>query len=183
MVKINLLLITRVSKKKSAPTPSLHSGLVIVLLLSVFAGFGYAWTHLSTKAQQLRTEKMQHATELTRLKKQVEEVAQYEVNRKEVEEKIRMIRQLKKNQYIPIHLLTEISERLPERIWLLKLIEQGSIINLEGRATSNGEIVTFINALKQSGYFEEIEIEESRQVMETNVPVYHFKLKWRLRTI
>jgi type IV pilus assembly protein PilN len=115
--------------------------------------------------------------DLAALKVKVKEVEDYEKNKKNFEEKIGIIEQLRKNQSGPVHLLEEISRSLPDRVWLTSLTEQGGKIDLEGKAVTNAEIVDFINNLKTSRYISEIQLIESRQTAEGGIPVYNFKLK------
>ncbi len=183
MIKINLLSIQRARKKKKASTVQSQWILAGVLFFGLLGSLGYAWVYLTQTVDRLRVEKVKLTDELAMLKGQVKEVENFEHDKKAVEEKIGVIQQLQRNQTIPIRLLAEISERLPDRVWLISLAEQNNQISLEGKATGNGEIVDFINALKKSTFFENIEIEESRQVVEASIPVYTFKLKWRIRVV
>jgi type IV pilus assembly protein PilN len=183
MVKINLLYVQKARRKKKSGKAQYQIILAGVIFVGLLAGMGYGWVYLTQTADRLRIEKDQRTDELTRLKAQVVEVADFEANKKSVQEKIGIIQQLQRNQTIPILLLNEISGRLPERVWLTLLTEQSGEIKMEGKATGNSEIVAFIDALKQSAFFENIEIEESRQVIEANLPIYTFKLKWRLRSV
>jgi type IV pilus assembly protein PilN len=95
-----------------------------------------------------------------------------------LEEKNRIIGQLKKNQSGPVHLLDELSRNLPDRVWLLAMSEQGGKIDLEGRAITNSDIVDFVNNLKRSPFFKDIQIIESRQSSdnEKKISLYNFKL-------
>ncbi|MFQ5543727.1 MAG: PilN domain-containing protein, partial [Nitrospiria bacterium] len=93
---------------------------------------------------------------------------------------IQIIRQLRKNQSIPVYLLDEISKRLPERVWLINLTERSGIVDLSGKATTNSEIVDFINNLKEASLFKDVQILESRQKQEGNVTIYSFRLKWSI---
>jgi type IV pilus assembly protein PilN len=183
MVKINLLYVQKTRRKKKGAKTQYQLILAGLVLAGALAGMGYGWVYLTQEADRLRIEKEQRTTELTHLKAQVVEVADFEKNKKSVQEKIGIIEQLQRNQTIPILLLNEISERLPERVWLTQMTEQSGEIKMDGKATGNSEIVAFIDALKQSRFFENIEIEESRQVVEANIPIYTFKLKWRLRPV
>jgi type IV pilus assembly protein PilN len=76
--------------------------------------------------------------------------------------------------------LDDLSQSLPDRVWLTSLLEQSGKVELEGKAVTNAEIVEFINNLKASRHIREILLIESRQVTENGVPVYNFKLKCTL---
>ncbi len=182
MVKINLLATQKTRKKKQSSQTQYRLMFSVLAVCGLIGGLGYGWHYLLTQVDLLRVEKVKLSDELTRLKAQVIEVEQFSANKISVAEKIKVIRGLQVNQTVPIRLLAHVSQGMPERVWLTRLAEQGGNIQLEGKATSNDEIVTFINALKTSPFFEAIEIEESRQVIEANIPIYTFKLKWRIKT-
>ena len=177
MIKINLLGGGRPKRAhKSTEVPYQTVGVVGVVLLLV-VGMGYAWWYLSDRVQAMTTQTVTLTKDLAALKVKVKEVEDYEKNKKNLEEKIGIIEQLRKNQSGPVHLLEEISRSLPDRVWLTSLTEQGGKIDLEGKAVTNAKIVDFINNLKTSRYISEIQLIESRQTAEGGIPVYNFKLK------
>ncbi len=176
MTRINLLQRTR-KKKKQAPA-SFQAVVSVLFVCGFLMALGYGWIFLNGTATRLRVEKNNLSRELEVLKAQLKEVENFERDKKAVVEKIDIIRQLQKNQTIPVRLLVDISERLPERVWLTRITEAAGVIDLEGKATGNGEIVDFINNLKKSTFFTNVQILESRQVLEAKTPIYTFKLKW-----
>jgi type IV pilus assembly protein PilN len=180
MIKINLL--SSQKAKKTRKKIEIQSQLILasVVLSVILLIWGYVWILLNEKVDHLQSNKAKLTTELGALKAKVKEVENYERDKKVVEDKIKIIQQLRKNQSIPVFLLDEVSKSLPERVWLVGLVEQGGTVDLEGRATTNGEIVDFINNLKKSALFKDIQILESRQSMEGAISIYNFKLKWAI---
>jgi len=181
MIKINLLGVERTKRpsKKRKEMPLQGAGLVVGLVLLGVA-LGYVWWYLSNTIGTLTQQTVTLNQDLAALKIKVKEVEDYEKNKKSFEEQIGIIEQLKRNQSGPVHLLEEISRSLPDRVWLTSLTEQGGKIDLDGKASTNAEIVDFINNLKTSRYVSDIQLIESRQVAEGGIPVYSFKLKCTL---
>jgi type IV pilus assembly protein PilN len=180
MIKINLL--SSQKAKKTRKKIEIQSQLILasVALSVVILICGYVWMVLSERVDHLESEKIRLTTELEVLKTKVKEVENYERDKKVVEEKIKVIEQLRKNQSIPVLLLDEVSRSLPERVWLMSLSEQGGVVDLDGKATTNSEIVDFINNLKKSSIFKDVQILESRQSTEGTISIYSFKLKWAI---
>ena len=180
MIKINLL--SAQKAKKTRKKIEIQSQLILasVVLSVVLLIWGYVWILLNEKVDRLQSDKAKLTTELGLLKAKVKEVENYERDKKIVEDKIKIIQQLRKNQSIPVFLLDEVSKSLPEKVWLVGMVEQGGTVDLEGKATTNGEIVDFINNLKKSALFKDIQILESRQSMEGAISIYTFKLKWAI---
>ncbi len=180
MIKINLL--TPEKTKKTKKKVQLESQLVWVVLASIVLVVAWyiGWSLLDASVEQLKAQKKGLTQELATLKVQVKEVENFEADKVKAKEKIQIIQQLKKNQAIPVYLLDEISKRLPERVWLVSLSEQSGTIDLTGKATTNNEIVDFINNLKEASAFQDVQIVESRQNKEANITVYSFRLKWSI---
>lgn len=147
------------------------------MALLLIVGMGFVWWSMVSRVKALEQEKVVLNEELAVLKTKVKEVENYEKNKKNYEEKIGIIEQLRKNQAGPVRLLDELSRGLPDRVWLTALTEQGGKVDLEGRAVTNAEIVEYINNLKASRHIRDIQLIESRQVNEGGIPVYNFKLK------
>lgn len=178
MIKINLLPVPKARKiKKRAEVRSqlILTGLIFGLITIICS---YFWLDLNREYKQLQETKTKATKELAELKEKVKEVENYEQNKKSLEEKNRVIEQLKRNQSGPVHLLDEISISLePLKVWLVSISVQENRVDLDGKAITNSDIVEFINRLKSSKYFSDILLIESRQVIEGNIPIYSFKLK------
>lgn len=180
MIKVNLLGVERPKRARKVSKGAGRAAGLAALALLLVGAMGFVWWSMSSRVSNLAREKVALNQELTALKAKVKEVENYEKNKKTFEEKIAIIEQLRKNQTGPVRLLDEISRSLPDRVWLTSLSEQGGKVDLEGRAVTNSEIVDFINNLKESRHIGEIQLIESRQVSESGVPVYNFKLKCTL---
>lgn len=180
MIKINLLPSQKAKKGKKKLEIQSQLILASIVLSVLFLVLGYIWILLNEKVDNLTADKTKLTTELGLLKAKVKEVENYERDKKAVEEKIKIIEQLRKNQSVPVLLLDQISRSLPEKVWLVNVNEQNGVIDLEGKATTNSEIVDFINNLKKSSLFKDVQILESRQNMEGTISIYTFKLKWSL---
>ncbi len=50
-----------------------------------------------------------------------------------------------------------------ENLWLTKVTRKGNNLTLEGSSASINSVANFITALKRSGYFQKVEIKESKQ--------------------
>src|SRR5437879_12125764 len=50
-----------------------------------------------------------------------------------------------------------------ENLWLTEMVRKGNTLSLEGSSASINAVANFITALKRSGYFQKVEIKESKQ--------------------
>jgi type IV pilus assembly protein PilN len=150
MIKVNLLGVERPKRTRislGGPSRLVGIGAIVVVLVG---GMGYVWWSMSARMGVLQQQKAQRTQELAALKEKVKEVESFESNKKSYEEKIGIIEQLRKNQVGPVRLLDDLSQSLPDRVWLTSLLEQSGKVELEGKAVTNAEIVEFINNLKAS---------------------------------
>src|SRR2546425_954402 len=98
-----------------------------------------------------------------------------------LEDKNRIIEQLRKNQGGPVRLLDYLSQSMdPLKVWLTN-VDGDKEIALTGKALTNDDIVEFIRNLQQSGYFAGVLLEESRQTAEEGLIIYSFRIKMAVK--
>ncbi|MHB8483932.1 MAG: PilN domain-containing protein [Nitrospiria bacterium] len=182
MIKINLLGSPKATKTKKADLAKIQLfGGVLAIIFSVLISL-YGWYWLNQKIALLTNEKTGKEKELALLKEKVKEIENLEKDKQTLQEKIRIIDQLKKNQSGPVHLLDELSQSLPDRVWVTSFSEQSGNVDLEGKAMSNAELVGFIENLSRSKYFRNIQLIESRSSSDSSMNVFTFKLKFQFFT-
>lgn len=182
MIKINLLPESKMSRRKKIFTKISYSLiLTIVGYVVTIVMIQFFWISLSQSVEDLENQHKLKENELTRVKKAVEEVKDVEKLKETLNAKIDLINNLRKRQMLPVHLLDEVSKNLPDKVWIISLREQDmGNVQIEGKATSNTDIVEYIKRLRNSIYFSRIKLLESIQGSEANVPVYTFKLQFKV---
>lgn len=180
MIKINLLGGPRRKKTRKSVEIQFQVILGSVVLSLLLGVLGFFWMIMGEKVTALEDQKRQLTQDLETLKAQVKEVENYESDKKVFEERIRIIQRLRKIQSGPVRLLDEVSRTLPDRVWLASMTEIQGTVEVEGKAITNSEIVDFINNLKRSTLFENVQLIESRQSAENNIPIYSFRLQWSI---
>jgi len=182
MIKINLLPYQKAAKVRRQQTMEAQFLLAGIVFVVVVSALGFFWWELNQKVAELTSNRDSMTKQLDVLKKKVQEVQDAEKKKKMVDSKIAIIAQLKKNQQGPVHVLDELSRHLPDRVWLVSLIQKGETFDLDGRATTNFEIVDYVNNLKTSSYISDIQLLESRQTAEKSLTIYNFKLTFKIKT-
>ena len=116
------------------------------------------------------------------LKEKVKQVQDFEEKKKLLESKNRVIEQLQLSRAGPVRVLDFVSQSLdPLRIWLIRLQLKGQEVEIEGRAWTNDDVVTFVNNLKRTDYFTNIRLIESRSAVEVKQNIYQFKINFVLK--
>ncbi len=134
------------------------------------------------KLRRGRLRKVDKEKHVAQLKEQVKQVSDFESRKKVLEDKNRIIDELEKSRVGPVKVLDHVSQSLePLKLWLVRVAVTGKDIDLEGRAATNDDVVEFVNNLRRTDYFTNINLQESRAAVENQLNIYQFKLGFRLK--
>jgi type IV pilus assembly protein PilN len=168
VIRINLLNAERKAVKK-ARTGSFGSAQKMVLgcgaILLITAGvIGWRYLAVARDSAQLDAEIANAQKETARLHSVISQVQQFEQRRAQLQQRVSLIEQLRKEQTGPVHMLDEISRALPPLLWLtqVKQTANPNEVLIDGRSTTITGVSDFVAALEASGYFKKsIEIVSS----------------------
>lgn len=182
MIRINLLPGLKGRKAKPQYDVRAQAMLGVGLIVMTLAGCWWYSAMLDEEVEARQTEKIGKTKQVAALNEQVKQVADFEQRKKHLEDKNRIIDQLEKSRVGPVKVLDHVSQSLdPLKLWLVKVGVNGQNIDLEGRALSNDDVVEFVNNLRRTDYFTNIDLQESRSATESQLSVYQFKLGFRLK--
>jgi len=105
MIRINLLPVKR--KKKPKPLPSFVVTATFLTLIVVFI-LGYLFYYYNSRLNDTRSRFEANRHKIEELKKRIKEVDDFEKLNKTIDERNKVIEQLRKNQNIPVIMLDEI---------------------------------------------------------------------------
>ncbi len=158
MIKINLLAGERKVVKKKLPFQAGQKLTVVCSLILVAAAVGVGWRYwtISRESAQLDADITNSQQETARLHSVIQQVQQFEQRRAQLQQRVALIEDLRKNQTGPVHMLDQVSRALPEMVWL-NALRQSAIdpneVQIEGRATTQTGVSDFVANLEASGYF------------------------------
>ena len=106
------------------------------------------------------------------------EVNEFTAKKKELEEKLKIIDQLKKGKTGPVKALDDLATEIPNRVWLTKLEETGGSLSIEGVAIEHEDVSAFMKSLQKSKYYSGIVLGFSRSQRDTKTgtQLYSFKI-------
>jgi len=142
--------------------PLVFVGAGVALGLLFLFYFYHSWqAQLSgetTRIKQLQAQK----TELEQIKLQVES---FEKQKQTLQQRVGTIEQLQRDRTGGQELLDEVANTVSraENLWLTSMTKKGTAVTFEGAAASINSVANFITALKRSGYFQKIEIKDTKQ--------------------
>jgi len=179
MIRVNLLAVKR--KKKAKPLPSfvVSTTLITVVVICVL---GYLVFYFNSRLQSTKNRLEDNKRKIEELKEKIKEVENFEKLNKAIDERSKIIEQLRKNQTIPVKMLDEVSRDLPNGIWITSLSAAGGTGTLEGYAFTNSDVVAYVDNLKTSKLLTEIYLQESKQAEVEKIPLYYFKLTFKVVT-
>jgi Tfp pilus assembly protein PilN len=167
MIRINLLGQIRPKSSRrpvatGAALPVLFIGVGAAVGLIVLSFFYYTWQKQLNEEyasiKRLQSEK----TQLEQTKLQVEA---FEKQKTILKQRVDTIEQLQRDRTGGQELLDMVANTVSrtENLWLTTMTRKGATLSMEGSSASINAVANFITALKRSGYFQKVEIKESKQ--------------------
>jgi type IV pilus assembly protein PilN len=181
MIRINLLGQVRPKAARrpvdtGAALPIVFVGAGLVLGGLVLGYIYLSWQkQLSAENDKIKSLKAQKA-ELQQIKAQVEE---FDAQKKLLQVRVDTIEKLQRDRTGGQELLDMVANTVSrtENLWLTDMARKGNVLNIQGASASINSVANFITAMKRSGYFQKVEIEESKQDERNNVvQTFTFKL-------
>ncbi|HYK92242.1 MAG TPA: PilN domain-containing protein, partial [Acidobacteriota bacterium] len=175
MIKINLLETSKGKGKRggSAPVmPTMEMGdmgspklkILIIMVIVGLGNLGY-WYRLDNLSKQIDA-KMKVAEQKNRELADVKAKFLDRQNQASIyQRRVDVIKKLQDGQTGPVNLMAMMGETVnnTEAVWLSKLDDQGTSVNLEGTALSNDAVANLIANLQKTGFFKNVEIKETFQ--------------------
>jgi len=181
MIRINLLGQTRpraarrpVDTGAALPVVFIGAGaaLGVLALFLLYLSWQKQLNEENTRIKQLQAQK----ADLEQIKRQVDT---FEAQKKILTQRVQTIEQLQRDRTGAQELLDEIASTVSrtENLWLVTLTRKGNNLTMEGASGSVNSVANFITALKRSGYFQKVEIKETRQDdKSTGIQTFVFQL-------
>src|ERR1700681_3735111 len=171
MIRINLL---GQSRPKAARRPvdtgaampvvfvGAGAALGILVLFLLYLSWQKQLNDENTRIKQLQAQK----ADLEQIKHQVDT---FEAQKKVLTQRVQTIEQLQRDRTGGQELLDEVASTVSrtENLWLIDMTRKGNSLSINGASASVTSVANFITALKRSGYFQKVEIKETKQDEKT----------------
>ncbi|NJK90176.1 MAG: hypothetical protein HC923_12850 [Myxococcales bacterium] len=173
MIRINLLPVRKTQKTKSVQQQLLVG--VGILLTAVIISI--VWTAAVSGAADEKKQKVAEKTEeLRQLDKIIGEVNEFTAKKDELEEKLKVIENLRKSKTGPVKAFDDLASEIPNRVWLSEVGEAGGRLKLKGSAIDPEDISAFMKALQKSPYFQNVNLSFSKSRREGSIVLYDFEI-------
>ena len=178
MIRINLLPY-RASKKKETANQQLIIMVAALLFVLAVAGVTYYVTlgKISTTKQEIERSE----AELANLKKKIGEIDNLKKLQADVQRKLNILNQLRKEKTGPTNRLARMSDIVPDRLWLTKYQESGLKVSVSGLAYNEDLIAEFMRKIESSQEFGKVELQVSEQQEISGVKLKKFDLSFEIK--
>jgi type IV pilus assembly protein PilN len=161
MIRINLIPAEEVQhkagKRQQAAIGVLVLGCAVVLLVGL-----HGWQQLAIMSVHHKQARLER--EIAELKGPYEAVVQMERQKKELQEKLAVIRDLEAKKVGPVRMLADLSDATPDKLWLTEFIETNGSAHISGLGVDEQTIADFLRRLAESPYFVGVDLDETSQV-------------------
>jgi len=177
MIRINLLP-TKAAQKKESVILQLVVGAVFI-----FSALVVCWWVDRGKAKEVadvQTEINQLNEELRQLDTIIKQVEEYKRKRLDLNRKIDTIRKLNAQRSGPVKFLEEFGYVIPRKAWVSTFREVGKQVTLEGIATDGPTVSDFIDNLRGSSFFHNVQLIQVQQASHSGKKVVRYNINCRV---
>lgn len=157
MLRINLLPIRQLKKRAKARNQLLAFVLVFCTVLVLLGLTGFL---LTSKITELNKDIVAKTEEKKSFDEVVKQIADLEQKRLDLNNKIKIINQLKTDSSLTVHVLDEVATIIDnKRMWITSFKQNGGSLGLSGYALDNKTIAEFMeNLTAKSKYFNAVNL-------------------------
>jgi len=181
MIRVNLLDTSSNDVKTSRsflPAEQRSAILGLAMLATTAVGIGGYWWYLSSDRSQLQARIAEANTELVQLERAAQLVEAATTRKAELTERLTLIDRLRAAKRGPVNLLTTMSQSVTEGRWLMEMKQQGTSVQVDGRALSLTSVTDFAQRLQNSGFFQRpVEILATTIEVVEETPVVRFSVR------
>ena len=163
MIKVNLVGAGRQKKARAGlkiSLPASFTPIFLFLMVLGTAGGGFLWySRLTSKLADLEEKKTAAEKQKEALEAVIKADQVFEARKKALENRVKIIEGLQKNQTSPVVALDQLAEAVERTkyVWLSNLDQRDAVLNLAGTATSLNAIADFSSNLNATGYFRNVD--------------------------
>ncbi len=173
MIRINLLPVREARRKADLQQLGLTVALALGLAITAVVLFHLSLLHEISSSQERVAQMSQ---QIDAFKPQLAQVDIYRQKKGDMEKKLGVIANLDRSRSGPVHVLDELATHAPSRLWLDKLEAVASGITLSGMSLDNEVVATFMKALEDSPYFQDVELKATELTERDGLKLNKFEI-------
>ncbi len=158
MIEINLLPVREARRRADLRQQLMQ---LVLVLLVVAAGIGYAHSRVTDQIRGSSQRIRQMDADIEQFQPQLDQVAAFRKKKSNLQKKIDVIDGLDRARKGPARMFDELSNHVPERLWLTALSTSGSKIQLKGESLDNELVALLLRGLGESPYFDKVDLDST----------------------
>lgn len=173
MIRINLIP-TKAARKKEGAILQLVVGAAVIAV-----AIGVCWwinSDIENKIEAERVAQNDLNAKINQLQSVIAEVESYKRKRRDLEAKINTIKDLNAKRSGPVKLMEEFGFVLPRKAWITTFREVGKQLTLEGSAMDGPTVADFIDNLRSSKFFYNVQLIQVQQTSHNGRTVQKFSV-------
>jgi type IV pilus assembly protein PilN len=179
VIRINLLPVREARRKATVRQQMILLAASLIGAVVLSAGV-HAWVRASIGAAQGRVASLQR--QLDQYKPQQQQVDEFKAKKAAIEQKLAVIDRLERSRSGPVRIMDELSNHIPDRIWLTDLNADNGKIHLAGMSLDNELVASFLSRLEDSPYFARVELDSTELKMVQSLKLNTFKIRAALES-
>ena len=178
MIKINLLPVRATAKKESLRKQLSIALLSLVVCLLVV---GYFYHRVSSQIEATNAAIVKTQQELNRLKSVIAKVNKFKKDSKILGQKLDVIKNLNRGRQSVVYFMDEMSNVMPEKLWLNSFRENKWALSLKGQAMDQSTIAAFMTNMENSEMFESVRWKstQSKKEKDKGLTLHSFEMDVR----
>ena len=173
MIRINLIP-TKAEFKRKGAIAQLIFGAVAVGAAILLCVLFNASMDRKVEAEQAAINELNN--QINKLKTIIAEVENFKKKRRDLEAKIQTIRDLNDKRTGPVRLMEEFSNVLPRKAWITNYNEVEKKLSIEGKAMDGATVSDFIQNLRDSKFFFNVQLLQVDQADEGGKKIQRFSI-------
>ena len=172
MIKINLLPYHEKAKKENlARQITIIAGSIIIFfLILIFVNFKFLSSVSTLEAQVTEAE-----AKLKVLDKKVGDLDKYKKDKKELEQKLEVIKTLEEQRLTPVKMLDNLSLLVPQKnIWLTKITQSSEKLTIEGVGRDNIAVADFMKTVEKFEPIKSVDLISSKKTEIGGITLQQF---------
>ena len=156
MIYINLLPVREIKRRARAKNQIILSSVSFLVFLTLLALF--AW-YQGTVIDELNTKHTNIQNEKKKFQKIVNQIKQIDSEKDLLNKRIGVIKSLKQESSLTVHVLDEVASLTPSRrLWLKSLSQSLSSLSISGMALDDQTIAQYMDDLEASSYIRNVHL-------------------------
>ncbi len=177
MIRINLLPVKAAQKKVQLRNQLIVTG---VTLLLVVVGCFAIYTSIQSDISQVKQEIKKNNNEINKLKQKIGEVNKFKKLQEELRNKLDVLAALKAAKSGPVHLMDDLIDALPSKLWITDFKDKGGNISMKGVGLSEEDVANFMTNLEKSSYYKNVALKVTKQKVTSELKLQNFDLSCKI---